>query len=72
MVTILKISQMILSFLLAFFILIQHKSASLSITNFGGENTKYERRGPEKTLHMTTVILGILFTLNAIVYFIIG
>jgi protein translocase SecG subunit len=72
MVTILKIAQMILSVLLALIILVQHKQASLSITNFGGEATKYERRGPEKTLHMATIILGVLFILNAIAYFIVG
>lgn len=72
MVTVLKIAQMILSILLALVILIQHKQASLSITNFGGEAAKYERRGPEKTLHITTIVLGVLFILNAIAYFIIG
>ena len=72
MVTILKISQMVLSILLAIIILIQHKQASLSITNFGGETAKYERRGPEKTLHMTTIILGVLFVINAIAFFIVG
>lgn len=72
MVTILKISQMILSVLLALIILFQHKQASLSITNFWWEATKYERRGPEKTLHMTTIILGVLFIINAIAFFIVG
>ncbi len=72
LVTVLKITQIVLSILLALFILIQHKQASLSITNFGGEAAKFEKRGPEKVLHIATVVLGILWTVNAIVYFVVA
>ena len=57
----LPIIQTILSILLIAAILLQSKGAGLGAT-FGGEGNVYSsRRGFEKTLFLTTIVLSILF-----------
>lgn len=70
MLAILKITQIVISLLLAFIILIQPKKSSLSLTTFWSESVgKHEKRGPEKILHNATIILGVLFIINALLFF---
>ncbi|EKE27191.1 MAG: hypothetical protein ACD_4C00008G0003 [uncultured bacterium (gcode 4)] len=69
MIEILKITQIILSLFLIFVILIQPKKSSLSLTSFWNEWWKFEKRWSEKVLHNTTIILTVLFIVNALLYF---
>lgn len=57
----LTISQVTLGLLLVGAILLQNKGAGLG-SAFGGEGTVYStRRGPERALFITTIVLAILF-----------
>ncbi|MDD5769524.1 MAG: preprotein translocase subunit SecG [Candidatus Gracilibacteria bacterium] len=71
METILTISQIIISVLLIIIILIQNKNVSLNLTSMGGGMGSITKRGGEKVLHITTIILGTLFTLNSLLFFFI-
>lgn len=58
---ILGILQIILSVFLIGAILLQNKGAGLG-SAFGGEGTVYStRRGPERSLYLSTIVLSILF-----------
>lgn len=64
----LLILQIILSVLLALAILLQQRGAGLSAT-FGGTGGFYtSKRGAEKVLHVATIVLGILFLVNAMAF----
>ncbi|OGY79431.1 MAG: preprotein translocase subunit SecG [Candidatus Kerfeldbacteria bacterium RIFCSPHIGHO2_02_FULL_42_14] len=58
---VLSVAQFIVSLLLIFAIILQQKGAGLG-SAFGGEGSLYStRRGPERALFLTTVVLSILF-----------
>jgi len=61
--------QIILSFILVAFILLQQSSASAGSAFGGGDSdgTHHTRRGPEKTIFNATIIIAILFALSAFV-----
>ena len=60
------ITQIIISVLLVAAILIQERGTGLGST-FGGESSLYRsKRGVEKILFLATIVLSILFALNAI------
>ena len=64
----LTFSQIIISILLILFILMQDKATGLSAT-FGGSGNFYaSKRGVEKILSKGTVILAILFFVNAVMF----
>lgn len=69
MLPILIVIQVIVSILLLILILIQSKGTGLSIAPGSNDFGKFEKRGPEKTLHIATIVLGAIFILNATVYF---
>ncbi len=61
------ISQVVISILLAIFILVQNKDGGLSAMMGGGsESFQATKRGPEKFIYITTIVLAILFILNAL------
>jgi preprotein translocase subunit SecG len=61
MATWLKLAQLVVSIMLIISILLQSRGASLSGV-FGGSNTVFRtKRGVEKILFTTTVILAIIF-----------
>ena len=62
--------QIILSILLTIVILIQNKNVSLNISSMSDASGEITKRGPEKILQNTTIVLGVLFILNAILLFI--
>lgn len=65
---ILTITQIIISVLLILFILMQDKGTGLSAT-FGGSGNFYaSKRGVEKILSKGTVVLAILFFVNAVAF----
>lgn len=68
----LTITQIIIGVLLSLIILIQPKKSSLNLTTFWSEVSKFERRWPEKILHNTTIVLGALFIINALIIFFIA
>jgi protein translocase SecG subunit len=60
------IFQIIVSILLMIFILVQNKDGGLSAVFGGGESFQAVKRGPEKIIHYTTIVLGFLFMANAL------
>lgn len=66
MQTFLQILLIILSILLILAILVQNKGAGLSAT-FGGGNEVYRtKRGADKILYLSTVILAVFWALTAL------
>ena len=68
MKTLLLTLQITLSILLCIAILLQSKGAGLSET-FGGDGNVYStKRGAEKFLSISTVVLGILLLINTLAF----
>lgn len=68
METFLKITQVIFSILLALAILSQNRGSGLSAM-FGGEGGFYRsKRGAEKVLSVATIVLAVLWVLNAVAF----
>ena len=63
--------EIILAVLITIVILLQNKNVSLNLSSMSGENWEISKRGPEKILHNTTVILAIAFIANSIILFVI-
>ncbi len=72
MQNILNILEIVLALLLVFIILIQNKSVTLNLTSMSWGMNQIKKRWPEKVLHVSTVILWILFVLNSIILFIVN
>jgi preprotein translocase subunit SecG len=65
MLFVLNIVQIVISLLLAVSILLQQRGGGLSAT-FGGSGEVYRtRRGMEKVIYRSTIILAILFLITA-------
>lgn len=59
--------QMILSIILIGAVLLQQRGSSLG-SSFGGDSSTYSsRRGIEKTLFITTVVIGALFFISNLI-----
>lgn len=67
----LTITEIIVSILLMLIILIQNKNVTLNLTSMGWWMWPVTKRGPEKVLHNTTIVLSILFILNSLFLFLI-
>jgi preprotein translocase subunit SecG len=66
--TILKYAHAVISVLLILVILVQSRSSGLSST-FGGSGTvRMTKRGAEKVLYVTSIILAALFVLGSIAF----
>jgi protein translocase SecG subunit len=66
--TILFVTQIVFSILLALAILSQQRGTGLSAT-FGGSDTFYtSKRGAEKVLFIATIVLAVLFVGNSIAF----
>ena len=66
MLQVLKIIQVVLAILLIVAILMQQRGSGLGMA-FGGEGNFYRsRRGIEKVLYLSTIIIAILFALCAL------
>ncbi len=72
MQNILNILEIVLALLLVFIILIQNKSVTLNLTSMSWGMNQIKKRWPEKVLHVSTVVLWILFVLNSIILFIVN
>ena len=66
METFLLISQVIISILLSLLILIQGKDEGFTAS--GNQGFKAVKRGPEKVIFISTVVLSVLFLLNALAF----
>jgi len=63
---VLNIIQIIVSILLIIVILVQNRGTGLS-SAFGGESNIYRtKRGLEKSLHILTIILAVLFLVSSL------
>ncbi len=63
----LVIFQVVLSVLLSLLILVQNKDGGLSAAVGGGEQSfRSTRRGPERVIFLSTVVVAILFVANAL------
>lgn len=63
---ILLTTQIIISILLTLLILVQSKDEGFSASGTGSFHVT--RRGPEKILFIATIVLGILFLVNALLF----
>ena len=68
----LKIIAAILSVILIALILIQPGNAGLSLTSMTQTGGKFEKRGAEKTLHKSTIVIGALYIIVAVAYFLMA
>ena len=58
--------QVVVSILLIILILMQNKEGGLGTAFGGGEGFQAVRRGPEKFIYNFTIVLAIIFMLNAL------
>lgn len=72
MIDFLKFSELVISILLIFVILIQNKWTALNLSSMSWWMNEITRRWPEKILHNLTIILGTLFILNSVSLFILN
>lgn len=72
MLTFLTYSLIAVSVLLSIAVIIQSKGNGLSLAPGSGDFGKFEKRGPEKTLHVATIVLAVLFVLLSVVRFFVG
>ncbi len=71
MADMLKFAEIIIAILLIFFILVQNKNISLSLTSMSGWMWENVKRWPEKVLNNITIILWLLFTVNSIALYLL-
>ena len=64
----LLISQAIISVDLALIILTQNKDGGLSAVMGGGGSFQGTKRGAEKVIHNLTILLSVLFLVNALLF----
>lgn len=62
-----QIVQLVLSILLIVVILLQQKGAGLGAAFGGTGGVQSTRRGADKFLHRATIVIAILFVLNALI-----
>lgn len=65
----LNVFEVIISVILIFVILIQNKNVSLNLASMWGWMWAVTKRGAEKVLHNTTIIIWVLFVVNSIILF---
>ena len=68
MKNILMITQAIISVLLTVIVLIQSKDEGLSATFQANQSFQSTRRGAEKVIFSATVVLAVLFIVNAVLF----
>lgn len=66
----LKTLEIILAVLLVLAVLMQNKEVALNLSSMSGGANATEKRGPEKFLHIATIVLWTLFVVNSIILFI--
>jgi protein translocase SecG subunit len=61
--------EIVTSVLIILLIAMQSKGNGLSIVPSTNDFGKFERRGPEKTLHLITIALVSVFVVNSLLYY---
>jgi protein translocase SecG subunit len=69
MVQIITIALTSIGVLLSILIVLQSKGNGLSLAPGSGDFGKFEKRGPEKILHMITLVLVVIFIALALALF---
>lgn len=59
----------IVGLLIIALVMLQSKGTGLAIVPGANDFGKFERRGPEKTIHMITIALVVIFILSCIGYY---
>jgi len=62
--------EIIVAILLIIVVLLQNKNVSLSLSSMSGDMWEITKRGPEKIMQNTTIILATAFIINSILLFI--
>lgn len=70
MIEFFKFTEIIVSILLIFFVLIQNKNVNLNLSSMSWWMSEITKRWPEKVLHNMTILLWFLFILNSTVLYI--
>lgn len=71
MKTFLLVLQAVISVLLSLAILTQQRGTGLSATFGGGGGFYVSKRGAEKVLSIATIVLAVLFVLNALAFLLV-
>lgn len=71
MLEILKFSEIIISVLMIFVILIQNKNVTLNLSDMSGGMWEITKRGPEKIMQNATIILWVLFIVNSLTLYLL-
>ena len=71
MIAALQISEIVIALLLIAIVLIQNKNVSLNLSSMTGSMGAISKRGPEKVLHIGTIVLGTLFVVNSLLLFVL-
>lgn len=71
MLDILKFSEIIIAILLIFVVLVQNKNVSLNLSDMSWGMGEVTKRGPEKILQNTTIVLWVLFVINSTALFLL-
>lgn len=71
MLEILKFSEIIISVLMIFVILIQNKNVTLNLSDMSGGMWEVTKRGPEKIMQNATIILWVLFIVNSLTLYLL-
>lgn len=72
MTSILTFIEILVSILLIVVILLQPKESGLGAALTGLQEASFERRGPAKTLHQTTVVLAVIFVITSLLLFFVA
>jgi protein translocase SecG subunit len=56
--------------LLIIVVLLQNKNVSLNLSSMSGDMWEITKRGPEKIMQNTTIILAVAFIVNSILLFV--
>lgn len=66
----LKVIEVAVGIALIFIILVQNKNVTLNLSSMGGGMWVVTKRGADKVLHNTTIILGTVFIITSILLFV--
>lgn len=72
MLDVLKFTEIIISVLLIFSVLIQNKNVTLSLSDMSGWMWEVTKRWPEKIMQNMTIVLGVFFILNSLALYLMS
>jgi protein translocase SecG subunit len=72
MLAFMQIAEIALAIAIIFVVLVQNKNVTLNLSSMSGGMGSVTKRGPEKVLHNTTIVLGAVFILNSLLLFVMS